>query len=372
MTPAERPTPRPSVLAIAPYVPGKSHAAGGVARFKLSSNETPLGPSPRAVEAFRAAVDTLAFYPDSSATRLREAIAERYGLDANRIACGAGSDEIIAQICHAFLDPGDEIVQSRHGFLMYAISAEVAGATTAFAPERGLTADVDALLAAVTPRTKLVFLANPNNPTGTYLPFQEVKRLAEALPPSVLLVLDAAYAEYVRRNDYTSGLELAATMDNVVMLRTFSKIFGLAALRVGWLYGPAHVVDAVNRVRGPFNVSAPAIAAGAAAMADLAHMEAAIIHNERWLPWLAAELEALGLAVTPSVGNFLLAHLPDEDGLRAADADAHLQQDGIVVRRMEAYGLPNALRITIGSEEANRAVAASMKSFLARRRAAAP
>ena len=359
-----RPTPRASVLSIAPYVPGKSHAAGGKALHKLSSNETPIGPSPVAAAAFRDAATTLELYPDGSAAVLREAIARRFGLDADRIVCGAGSDELLSLLCQAYLEPGDEIVQSQHGFLMYSIAAKACGASTIFAPERDHTADVDQLLAAVTPKTKLVFLANPNNPTGTYLPFAEVKRLAEALPPTVLLVLDAAYAEYVRRNDYTSGLELAATMENVVMARTFSKIFGLAGLRVGWLYGPAAVVDAVNRVRGPFNVSAPAIAAAAAAIADTAHLDAAIEHNERWLPWLAEALAGLGLVVTPSVGNFLLVHLPDEDGRRAPDADAHLLASGIVVRRMEAYGLPNTLRITVGSEDANRAVVEAFTRFL--------
>ena len=360
----DRPTPRPNVLEIAAYVPGKSHAAGGRAVHKLSSNETPLGPSPAAVAAYRAAAENLFLYPDGGATALREAIARRYGLDAARIACGAGSDELISLLCAAYLKPGDDIVQSRYGFLMYSISAKVAGARTIFVDEPDLVADVDAIVRAVTPRTKLVFLANPNNPTGTYVPFEAVKRLAEALPPTALLVLDAAYAEYVRRNDYSSGLELAATMENVVMLRTFSKIHGLAGLRIGWLYGPAHVVDALNRVRGPFNVALPSIAAGAAAIADAAHVEAAVAHNERWLPWLTAELEGLGLKVTPSVGNFVLVHLPDRDGLRAADADAHLQADGIIVRRMDGYGLPNALRITIGSEAANRAVAASFASLL--------
>jgi histidinol-phosphate aminotransferase len=364
MTASKGPKPRPSVLEIAPYVPGKAKAGAVPAVHKLSSNETPLGASPKAIAAFKAAAEKLELYPDGAHVTLREAIARRYGLDPARIVCGAGSDELISFLCNAYLGPGDEAVQSEYGFLMYAISTLAAGGRMVSAPERDFVADVDALLAAVTPNTKLVFLANPNNPTGTYLPFSEVKRLAESLPPHVLLVIDAAYAEYVRRNDYSAGLELAATMDNVVMLRTFSKIHGLAALRIGWMYGPAAVVDAVNRVRGPFNLGAAAIAAGTAAIDDTAHVENAIAHNEMWLGWLEAELASLGLSATPSVGNFLLVHFPDVDGKRAADADAFLQDRGIVVRRMDGYGLKGALRITIGTEAANRAVAEALAAFV--------
>jgi histidinol-phosphate aminotransferase len=216
----------------------------------------------------------------------------------------------------------------------------------------------------VTERTKVVFLANPNNPTGTYVPFDEVKRLHRALPPHVVLVLDAAYAEYVRRNDYESGIELVATSENVVMCRTFSKIHGLAALRLGWMYGPAHIVDALNRIRGPFNVNAPAIAAGVAAMGDAAHVERSRAHNERWLAWLTEEIGKLGLEVTPSVGNFMLIHFPETKGKTAKDADALLASRGLLLRRLDAYQLPNALRLSIGSEEANRLVVSTLAEFL--------
>src|ERR671920_2513349 len=212
--------------------------------------------------------------------------------------------------------------------------------------------DVDAILAKVTAKTKIVFLANPNNPTGTYIPFDEVKRLHAGLPGHALLVLDAAYAKYVRRNDYASGLELVATSDNVVMTRTFSKIYGLAGLRLGWMVGPAAVADAVNRIRGPFNVSGPGIAAGVAAIADDAHLAAAVSHNDEWLPWLTREIEALGLDVTPSVANFLLIRFPDAPGRTARDADAVLTRRGLVLRQVGAYGLPNAMRLTVGDAEA--------------------
>jgi histidinol-phosphate aminotransferase len=361
---AGRPTPRPGVLDIAPYVPGRSKAAGGAKLHKLSSNETPLGPSPMAIEAYHAAAATLERYPDGSATALRAAIGAAFGLNAERIVCGAGSDEILNLIAHAYIGPGDEAIHSQHGFLVYPIAIRAAGGTPAVAPERDLTADVDAILDRVGERTRVVFLANPNNPTGTYLPFREIRRLHAGLPPHVLLVLDAAYAEYVRRNDYESGIELAGAADNVVMTRTFSKIYGLAGLRIGWGYGPAHVIDAINRVRGPFNVSAPAIAAGVAALSDRAHTERAAAHNETWLPRLTHEIGAIGLKVTPSVGNFILIRFPDAAGKSAADADEFLIKRGIVLRRMEAYGLPDALRMTIGSAESNEATTAALAAFM--------
>ena len=257
---------------------------------------------------------------------MREAIGKAYGLDPNRIICGAGSDDLINLLARAYLADGDEAIHTTHGFLMYPIATLGAGAKPVVAAEKNHTADVDAILKAVTPKTKMVFLANPNNPTGTYIPFDEVKRLHAGLPPHVLLVLDAAYAEYVKRNDYESGIELVATSENVVMLRTFSKIHGLAALRLGWIYGPAHIIDALNRIRGPFNVNAPAIVAGIAAIGDAAHLEGARAHNEKWLPWLTAEFEKLGIKVTPSVGNFILLHFPETPGKTAAEADdaAHL------------------------------------------------
>ena len=359
-----RPVPRAGILDIAPYVPGKSTATGGSKLHKLSSNETPLGASPKAIEAYRSLADKLEFYPDGSATALREAIARAHGLAADRIVCGNGSDEILHLLTSIYVAPGDEAIYSQYGFVVYPIAIMAAGGKPVQVPEKNFTADVDALLAAVTPKTRLMFLANPNNPTGTYLPFDEIRRLAKGLPKNVLLILDAAYAEYVNRNDYEAGIELVSQSDNVVMARTFSKIYGLAGLRIGWMYGPEHVVDAMNRYRGPFNMNAAAIAAGVAAMGDREFTAAAAAHNETWLPKVTTALEALGLTVLPSVCNFILVHFPDVDGKRAPDADAFLQSRGIVVRRMEAYGMPNALRMTIGSAEANEAVIATLTEFL--------
>src|SRR5438876_8538358 len=305
---ALRPQPRPGVLDIDPYVPGKS-AAPGVARvFKLSSNETPLGPSPKAIAAYRAVGEYLQDYPDGAAADLRVAIGHAFGLDPDRIVCGAGSDDLLNLLADAYLADGDEAIHTTHGFLVYPIATLGSGAKPIVAPEKNYTADVDAILAKVSARTRIVFLANPNNPTGTYIPFDEIKRLHKGLSSHVLLVLDGAYAEYVRRNDYEAGIVLVATSENVVMCRTFSKIHGLAALRLGWLYGPAHVVDAVNRIRGPFNVNGPAMAAGIAAIRDTAHAETSRRHNERWLAWLLEEIPKLGLEVTPGVAHFVLIH----------------------------------------------------------------
>src|SRR3954470_16737718 len=289
MSAAQRPQPRAGVLDIETYVPGKSTAPGVARVFKLSSNETPLGPSPKAVAAYRAVAEHLQDYPDGSATALRVAIGRAFGLDPARIVCGAGSDALLYCVARGYIADGDEAIYTKHGFNIYPIAVLSAGGKPVVAPETNYTADVDAILRKVSARTKIVFLANPNNPTGTYVPFDEVKRLHKSLPPHVLLVIDAAYAEYVRKNDYETGIELAATSDNVVMTRTFSKIHGLASLRLGWMFGPAHVIDAINRIRGPFNTNGPAIAAGIAAIEDAAHQERSREHNCQWLAWLTDE-----------------------------------------------------------------------------------
>lgn len=361
---ATRPLPRPGVLDIAPYIPGKSTAPGIEKVFKLSSNESPLGPSRNAVAAYNAAAGKLEDYPDGAVTALRAAIGRVFGLDPARIVCGAGSDELLGLLTTAYLTDGDEVIYSAHGFLMYPIYAFGRGAKPIAVPEKNYTADVDAILAAVTERTRIVFIANPNNPTGTYVPFDEIKRLHRKLPGNVILALDAAYAEYVQRNDYEAGIELVATSENVVMCRTFSKIHGLAAVRLGWLYGPAHIVDVLNRVRSPFNVSTPAMRAGIAAIEDTAHVETSIAHNARWLAWLTDEIEKLGLTVTPSVANFVLIHFPETEGRTAAEADAFLTRRGLILRRVAGYGLPHALRMTVGTEEANRLVVAALKAFM--------
>ena len=308
------PQPRPGVLDIEPYVPGKSSAPGVAKVFKLSSNETPLGPSPYAIEAYKKVAAHLEDYPDGAASALREAIGRAFGLDPGAYRLRRRVRRFVQPAARAYLADGDEAIHTTHGFLVYPIATLGTGAKPVIAPETNYTASVDAILAAVTKKTKIVFLANPNNPTGTYVSFDEIKRLHRSLPPQVLLVLDAAYAEYVRRNDYESGIELVATSDNVVMTRTFSKIHGLAALRLGWMFGPPHVVAAVNRIRGPFNVNGPAIAAGIAAIEDHAHQERAREHNDRWLAWLTQEIRRARAQGDPERRQFPAHPLPGGKG----------------------------------------------------------
>jgi len=363
-----KPVPRAGVLKIDAYVPGKSASANvtkdGARVYKLSANETPLGPSPHAIEALREFAPAIAAYPEGSSRLLRETIGKRHGLDPARIIAGAGSDQILELLALAYVGPGDEGVYSQYGFLEYKIVILAAGGTPKVAPETNYTANVDALLEQVSERTKIVFLANPNNPTGTYLPTKEIARLANALPPHVLLVLDAAYAEYVQADDYEAGAAFVSSRENVVMTRTFSKIYGLAGLRLGWGYGPAHVIETLDRIRSPFNVSTAASAAGLAALKDRAHINAAIDHNARWLPWLADRIGALGLDVLPSVGNFLAIRFPDQDGLRAVDADKYLTERGLILRAVRAYGMPQFLRLTVGPQEANERVIAALSDFM--------
>jgi histidinol-phosphate aminotransferase len=370
MTTATAPVPGPGILDIAPYVGGDSTAPGAERPIRLASNESALGPSPKAVAAYRALAGEIHRYPDGSATELRGALGRHHGLDPERIVCGSGSDELIGLLLRAYAGPdgksaGSEVLYSRHGFLMYPIGAKAVGATPVAVPERALTADVDGFLARVTPRTRIVFIANPNNPTGTYLSADEMARLHAGLPRHVVLAIDSAYAEFVNRNDYEPGIALVNKAENVVMLRTFSKVYALAGLRLGWAYCPPAIADVLNRIRGPFNVTAPALAAGVAAVEDVAALARARAHNQRWLPWFSERLAGLGLTLTPSVGNFVLPRFPDDPRHDAAAAFAFLQARGILTRQMGAYGLPQYLRITIGTGEEMEIVAAALAEFMA-------
>lgn len=357
--------PRPGLMDIQPYVGGDASTAGVERVIRLASNENPLGASPQAITAYVTLQDQLHRYPDGGALALRETIAETEGLPADQIICGAGSDELISLLAQAYAGPGDEILHSAHGFLMYPIAAKSVGATPVSAPERDLTSDVDALLDLAGPKTRLLFLANPNNPTGSYLPPGELRRLRAGLPDEVLLVIDAAYAEYVERDDYEAGAALVAASDNVVMTRTFSKIHGLAALRLGWAYCPAAVADVLNRVRGPFNVAAPAQLAGTAALRDVTHQERSRAHNSRWLSWFAERATELGLTALPSAGNFVLLRFPGEAGKDAGAAATALARQGILLRAMGGYGLADCLRATIGTEADMREVVRALGDVLA-------
>jgi len=365
MTVKTAPEPRPGILDIAPYVGGDAKLPGVERPIRLASNESALGPSAKAVAAYRALAGEVHRYPDGGSTELREALGRVHGLDPERVVCGSGSDELIGLLIRAYAGVGDEVIYSRHGFLMYPIGAKSVGATPIAVPERALTADVDALLAHVTERTRIVFIANPNNPTGTYLSAREVARLHAGLPPHVVLAIDAAYAEFVNRNDYDPGTKLVDQAENVVMLRTFSKIYALAGMRLGWAYCPPAIVDVLNRVRGPFNVSAAALAAGVAAVEDVEAVARARAHNDRWQPWLSERLAALGLPLTPSVGNFVLPRFPDDPHHNADAAFAFLQSRGILTRKMGGYGLPQYIRITIGTGEEMEIVAAAVAEFMA-------
>jgi len=351
--------PQPGILDIALYQGGDSRLPGQREAIKLSSNENPFGPSDRAVEAFRRAAHGLHRYPSSDHAALRTAIGAAHGLDPERILCGAGSDEIITFLCQAYAGPRDEVIHTEHGFLMYRISALAAGATPVAVPETERTADVDAILAACTPRTRLVFLANPSNPTGTMLPDWEVERLADSLPRQVLLVLDAAYAEYAEGCD--GGARLATDRPNVVMTRTFSKIYGLGGLRIGWGYGPRAVIDVLNRLRGPFNLSTAQQDAAEAAVADRDHVERCRAENARMRTWLTAALNEIGVACDESHANFVLARFDSPETAEACDA--HLRSQGLIVRRVASYGLPHCLRITVGDEPSCRRVVHAIAQF---------
>ncbi len=363
------PQPRPGVLSIPLYEAGKSQIKGTSRVMKLSSNEAALGPSPLAMAAYAPVAAQLERYPAGDSGELRAAIAEVHGLDAARIICGCGSDEMFALLCRAYAGPGDEVIHTEHAFAIFAIYAKSVGATPVAVPEKNLTADVEAILSAVTPQTKLVFLANPNNPTGTYLSKDAIAWLRDGLREDIVLVLDGAYAEFVDAADYDSGFYLARTTPNTVATRTFSKIYGLAALRLGWATGPAAIISAMERLRAPFNVSKSAQIAGVAAVRDQAHIAKAKAHNSKWKAIALQRLRGLRLKAHDTVANFVLPEFPAIAGKTAADADMFLEKNGIIARRVDVYGLPNHLRITIGNDEEMTAVLDALASFMEGRHA---
>lgn len=355
----QRPVPQPGLLDIALYVGGESRIEGRDDVLKLSSNENPHGPSPAAVAAFRAAAADLHRYPPTDHAALRRAIGEVHGLDPDRIICGVGSDEVLQMVAQAYAGVGDEVIVTGHGFSMYPILARMVGAVPVTVPERARVVDVDAILAAVTERTRLVFIANPANPTGTMLGDGELGRLAAGLPGHVVLVHDGAYAEF--EEGFDGGAALADAHPNVVMTRTFSKIHGLGGLRIGWGYAARAVIDVLNRIRQPFNLSGAQLAAAEAAIRDTAHAEWCRAENARLREWLRAALAEAGVASDPSHTNFVLAHFAD--AAEAEACDAHLRAAGIIVRRVAGYGLPECLRITVGTEADCRRVAAAVAAF---------
>lgn len=360
-----KPVPRPAVKTTAPYVPGQRALSGIEQPIKLSSNESPLGPSPHAIAAYHALEPEMFRYPDAAQHALRAAISNAYEVEADRIICGNGSDEVLALLIRAYAGPADEVLLSQYSFAMCWTHAQVQGCELVIAPEPDCRINVDEILARVTPRTRLVILASPNNPCGTYLPREQLHRLHAGLPEHVILAIDAAYGDYVVARDYDCGFELVRKTSNVFVTHTFSKLYGLAGLRVGWGYGPTEIVETLNRIRTPFNVSAPAMAAAAAAVLDHRHVAKVREHNNRWLARLTHECHALGLEVVPSVTNFFLIRFPDGKH-SAARAAEHLRVNGIIPRPVNAGGPERSLRLTIGLDSDNEAVIAALRSFMER------
>ncbi|QLC22674.1 histidinol-phosphate transaminase [Parasphingopyxis sp. CP4] len=359
------PTPKSWITAITPYAPGRSSSGSDAPTIKLSSNENPLGTSEQAQSALADERGTLARYPDPNSTALRTALAEHNGIEVDRIVCGTGSDEILHLAAGAYASIGDEILYVRYGFMVYPLSARRVGATPVEADDADYATDIDALIAAVTPATRVIFLANPNNPTGTYTPIAEIARLHDAMPEDCLLVIDQAYAEYLDPDEAVLPLELARKANNILVTRTFSKIYGLAAERVGWAYGPAPVIEALNRIRGPFNVTTAGQAAALAALFDQDFVEMSRSHNQKWRDWLAARIAAMGnagLRAIPSETNFLLILF---DGALSAEAAYEgLMERGYITRWLPGQGLPDGLRISIGTEEETRGVAAALEGLV--------
>jgi histidinol-phosphate aminotransferase len=361
---SERPTPKTGILDIAPYVPGKAKIEGVANPIKLSANENILGASEHAKAAYLEAAADLQKYPDPRATALRQAIAAKFDLNPEGLIFGAGSDEVFLLLAQTFLEPGDNIVQGLNAFASFAIAAKACQADVKTAKELPFRLDADAMLAEVDERTKLVFLANPSNPGGAWMAGSEVARLHAALPANVILVLDGAYSEFCDDPSFDDGLGLARNASNVVVTRTFSKLHGLASLRVGWGYGPAELISAMDRIRLPFNTGVAAQAAAVAALADDAFQQRSLAHNRLWRGWLAQQLGGLGLDCPPTATNFVLINFPDAPGKSAKDAEAYLASHGYITRGLGNYDLPNTLRITIGLEEHNRAVVELLREFV--------
>jgi histidinol-phosphate aminotransferase len=359
-----RPEAKAGILDIEPYRPGKSTAEGVEAPVKLSANENILGCGEAALEAYLAGAGDLSVYPDGRGEILRAAVATHYRLDTARLILGCGTDEVFALLSQAFLAPGDNIVQGEYGFGAYAIAARANQAEVKFAREVGYRIDVDAVLECVDKRTRLVFIANPANPTGTFISAAEVARLHADMPPDVLLVLDGAYAEFNSDPTFADGLDLAREAQNVVVTHTFSKIHGLASLRVGWAFAPIQVAEAVDRIRLPFNTSVPGQLAAVAALGDAEFQARSLAHVERWRPWLTQQIGGLGLEVIPSAANFVLIGFPHTPGRTAGEAWEFIARRGYILRAVGNYGLPDHLRLTIGLEEHNRAVVAALADFL--------
>ena len=353
-----------TIMDIVPYKPGKSKISNGKEPIKLSSNESPFGVSKITREALIDATENQFRYPDGGCNLLRNKIAETHNINADKIVCGAGSDELISLICDAYANEGDEVLCSEYGFLMYPISAMKVGAKAVFAKETNLRTDINNIINAITDRTKIIFIANPNNPTGSYISNEEMTYLQNNIPSNIVLVIDSAYAEYVNKEDYGCGIKLVESSQNTVMTRTFSKIYGLGGIRLGWAYCPDNIADVLNRVRGPFNVSNIAQKAGIAALSDVDFINKSIEHNIKWIDIMTNELGSLGLKIHPSVANFILVEFPAQTKFNSENANKFLLERNIIGREMSAYKLPEYMRFTIGTERENNLLISALSYFL--------
>ena len=361
--------PRDGIHGISRYKGGKGSQAIGA--IKLSSNESPLGPSDKAIKAYIDSAKSLSIYPDGNSTLLKEKIAELHNINVNNIICGAGSDEILNLIAAAYLMPGDEVIFSEHAFLLYKIITLANNGTPIAAKEDGLKANIDNIISCVTKKTKIVFIANPNNPTGSYLNKNELYELRDRLPESVLLVIDGAYAEYAQEEDYIDGKSLISDAVNTVMTRTFSKVYALAALRIGWAYAPSHIIETLNKIRGPFNLSTAAINAGAAALDDQDHVKKSVDFNTEEKVNLLEEYREIMIPTTGGAANFLLLDLTNIDFIGfmgdqeiAENMNKYLIHNNIYVRNVADYGLSCHLRITIGKREQNNFVLEKIREYM--------
>jgi histidinol-phosphate aminotransferase len=357
----DAPLPLARMQTFAPYRQGKSEIPGRDDVIKLSSNENCFGPSEAAKKAYHGAAAHLCRYPDGTQSALRHAIAKVHDIDPDRIICGNGSEEVIGLLIRCYVGKDDELLMPENHFLMCSIYGKGQGAKIVLAPEKDFTVDVDALLERISAKTRLIALANPNNPTGTYLPSSEIQRLIDNVPNHVLILLDGAYAEYVDKTDYDDGLGRAEPSANIVVTHSFSKVYGLAGMRIGWGYGPAPVIEVLNRMRTPFNTNSPALAAAAAAMGDQAYVKHVREHTARWQEHLREEFTRLGLFVVPSVTNFYLLDFSSVPGKTANAAAAFLEENGIIPRPGNE---DRFLRITVGTDAENQAVLEAMARYL--------
>ncbi len=355
--------PKPNNIVAEKYVAGMSLFKSKLAKIKLSANESALGPSPLAKKQYLKVSQNFARYPDSDGTFLRKTLSDKFRIDRNRIILGSGSDQIFELICKSFLKKGDQVIVPKYSFIIYRIYSKMSGAKVIYANENNFTVSVKDILKKVTRKTKIVFLANPNNPTGTYIKRKELLFLRKKLRSNILLVVDDAYFEYVKQKDFMSGLQTFTNFKNVVMTRTFSKIYGLAGLRVGWGYGSKEIISALNRIKPPFNVSRPALFAASAAVKDSSWLNKEINHVNKWNKKLFAEFKKMKIDTNKSFTNFLLVNF-DRVKVNSAKAFKQLAKYGILVRKMDVYGIKNSLRITIGTSSENTELIKKMRKIL--------